>query len=275
MLPRTTFSVVFFCKKTKVTKKDKLVPILYTASQAVCKKMPIFFVRFDFLRTFVLTILLNKFVNTGRLMNGAKKSNTEQLILEAAEEEFLIKGYEGARTTAIAEKAGVTHAMLHYYFRTKEQLFERIIVKISAILVQTMIVAMGDPQKPILERIKSGIDSHFDLIAAHPLLPRFFLNEIVLRPERYSLLPADLKDRMAALYMQLQADLDLAAARGEVEAIDVRMLLVSIVSLNAFPFIALPFAELLLGNLAVDHEKFFADRKAENMETILRRIKKQ
>ena len=54
------------------------------------------------------------------------KSDTEQRILQAAEEEFLQKGLEGARTTTIAERAGVTHAMLHYYFRTKGMLFERI-----------------------------------------------------------------------------------------------------------------------------------------------------
>lgn len=53
--------------------------------------------------------------------------NKEQAILEAAEQEFLNKGFAGARTTSIAEAAGVTHAMLHYYFRTKEQLFERIL----------------------------------------------------------------------------------------------------------------------------------------------------
>ena len=43
--------------------------------------------------------------------------NKEQAILEAAEREFIAKGFAGARTTSIAEAAGVTHAMLHYYFR--------------------------------------------------------------------------------------------------------------------------------------------------------------
>lgn len=53
-------------------------------------------------------------------MNKPDKINNEQLILEAAEEEFLTKGYDGARTTSIARKAGVSHAMLHYYYRTKK-----------------------------------------------------------------------------------------------------------------------------------------------------------
>lgn len=207
-------------------------------------------------------------------MDRTDRPTTEQLILKAAEEEFLVKGYEGARTTTIAEKAGVTHAMLHYYFRTKEQLFERIVTKISAIVARTMIAAMGDPRKPILERIESGIASHFDLVSAHPLLPRFFLNEVVLRPDRYHLLNKTMKEKIEQLFIQLQAEADRAADRGEMEAIDVRNLFVSIVSLNVFPFIAWPFAEFVLGSLATDREAFLNERKAENIRLILRRIKK-
>lgn len=55
--------------------------------------------------------------------------DTEYLILQAAEREFMSKGFAGARTTSIAEAAGVTHAMFHYYFRTKEKLFDRIIAE--------------------------------------------------------------------------------------------------------------------------------------------------
>ena len=208
-------------------------------------------------------------------MNETKKSNTEQLILEAAEQEFLVKGYDGARTTIIAEKAGVTHAMLHYYFRTKEQLFERIVAKNSAVVAQTMIAAMGDPNMPVQERIKSGVASHFDLIVANPQLPRFLLNEIILRPERYHMLYENWQETIGQLFEDLQNEVDQAASQGEIEPIDVHMLFLSIISLNVFPFVAQSFAEPLMGNLITDREKFLAARKAENIETILRRIKKQ
>ena len=57
-------------------------------------------------------------------MGSQKNANdTEVRILQAAEKEFLEKGYAGAKTTDIAAAAGVTHAMLHYYFRTKDKLF--------------------------------------------------------------------------------------------------------------------------------------------------------
>lgn len=212
-------------------------------------------------------------------MKEQDKPNTEQLILEAAEEEFFTKGFAGARTIAIAEKAGVTHAMLHYYFRKKEQLFERIVSKNITLLAQTMLAAMGNPNMPIAERLRSGITSHFDLIAANPQLPRFFLNEVLSRPEHYSLFNAKIKEISEALFANLQRDADEAAERGEIEHVDVRMLFISIVSLNVFPFITYSFFEALsselLGGLMTDKEKYLADRKAENIETIMRRIKKQ
>lgn len=126
-------------------------------------------------------------------MKEQDKPNTEQLILEAAEEEFFTKGFGGARTTVIAEKAGVTHAMLHYYFRKKELLFERIVAKNISLLAQTVVAAMGNPDMPIVERLKSGIASHFDLIAANPQLPRFFINEVWSRPEHYHVLHDKIK----------------------------------------------------------------------------------
>ena len=90
------------------------------------------------------------------------KTDTESRILQAAEEEFLLKGLEGARTTAIAERAGVTHAMLHYYFRTKNMLFERIIeekMRNAGNIMQAVFV-LGD--MPLMERVKRGVEQHFD-----------------------------------------------------------------------------------------------------------------
>ena len=127
-------------------------------------------------------------------MRDQEKNNTEQLILEAAEQEFFAKGFGGARTAVIAEKAGVTHAMLHYYFRKKEYLFERIVAKNISLLAQTITAAMGNSDLPIVERLKSGIAAHFDLIAANPQLPRFFLNEVLSRPEHYHILYEGIKE---------------------------------------------------------------------------------
>lgn len=208
-------------------------------------------------------------------MENKDKQNKEQEILKAAEQEFLTKGYDGARTTSIAQAAGVTHAMLHYYFRTKEQLFDRIVESKFASMSQSLIAILGDPTLPIVERIKGGIEAHFDFVAANPELPRFVINEIVSRPERYDILYKRVGVVVDNVYNGLQADIDRAAEREEIERIDAKMLLISIMSLNIFTFIAYPFMEPLMGKLMADRERFLTARKAENVETILKRIKKQ
>lgn len=206
--------------------------------------------------------------------NNTERQNKEHEILVAAEQEFLTKGFDGARTTSIAQAAGVTHAMLHYYFRTKEQLFERIVDDKFAQMSHSMFAILGDPSLPVVERLRGGIAAHFDFIAENPQLPRFMINEIVSRPERYEVLYKRASAIIDNVYKGLQAEIDSAAERGEIERIDVRMLFISIMSLNVFTFVAYPFMEPLMGELMADRDRFLAERKAENIETIMRRLKR-
>lgn len=208
-------------------------------------------------------------------MDNQEKQSKEQQILAAAEQEFLTRGYDGARTTSIAQAAGVTHAMLHYYFRTKEQLFERIVDEKFETMSHSMFAIMGDPSLPIVERIKGGIEAHFDFVAQNPLLPRFVINEIISRPERYDVLYKRVGAIIDNVYRGLQSEINRSAERGEIERVDIKMLFISIMSLNIFTFLAYPFMEPLMGELMANRERFLAERKAENVETILRRIKKQ
>lgn len=208
-------------------------------------------------------------------MDNQGKQSKEQQILAAAEQEFLARGYDGARTTSIAQAAGVTHAMLHYYFRTKEQLFERIVDEKFKTMSHSMFAIMGDPSLPIVERIKGGIEAHFNFVAQNPLLPRFVINEIISRPERYDVLYKRVGAIIDNVYRGLQSEINRSAERGEIERVDIKMLFISIMSLNIFTFLAYPFMEPLMGELMADRERFLAERKAENIETILRRIKKQ
>ena len=208
-------------------------------------------------------------------MENKEKGSKEKQILAAAEQEFLTMGYDGARTTSIARRAGVTHAMLHYYFRTKEQLFERIVDEKISAMSHSMFAIIGDPSLPVLERIIGGVESHFDFVAENPLLPRFVINEIVARPEHYDILHKRIAHVVGALYRELQLEIDRAAENGEMERVDVRMLFISIMSMNIFTFFAYPYMEPLMGELMADREQFLKKRKAENVETILRRIKKQ
>ena len=130
--------------------------------------------------------------------------NKEQAILEAAEREFIVKGFAGARTTSIAEAAGVTHAMLHYYFRTKEQLFERILDEKMRLMGESVLAAFGQPGLPLAERLRDGIERHFDFIMANPDMPRFIVNEVFSRPERYETMQARIREIAGVLMCDIQ-----------------------------------------------------------------------
>ena len=202
------------------------------------------------------------------------KTDTESRILQAAEEEFLLKGLEGARTTAIAERASVTHAMLHYYFRTKNMLFERIIeekMRNAGNIMQAVFV-LGD--MPLMERVKRGVEQHFDFIAANPNLPRFVIQEIYSHPERHEIMRSQVLTITKDWLCDLQRHIDESAATKATEWIDARMLLLDIVSLNLFAFIGYPFVSLMFDGLVTDKKVFFEKRKAENVELIMRRLKK-
>lgn len=203
-----------------------------------------------------------------------KTKDTEADILKAAEQEFMLKGFDGAKTASIAQSAGVTHAMLHYYFRTKEQLFERILADKMSLMGQSVLTAFGNSQLPLFDRLKDGMSRHFDFLMENPDLPRFIVNEVFSRPERYELMRKDISRIVDKLMQGVQQELDTLAAQGKIVPIDVRMLMLDVVSLNIFPFIAYPVIEPIFGNIAVDREQFFALRKAENIEVIMRRIKK-
>ena len=206
-------------------------------------------------------------------MNKPKIQSKEQLILEAAEKEFLEKGYDGARTTSIAKAAGVTHAMLHYYFRTKELLFERIIDKKMEEIVPLMTHLFGNSDLPLVKRIEEAISVHFDFVIANPDLPRFLIDEVLPDTERCHLYKSKITN-VIYLFDSIQREVNDAASKGEVEQFNVLLLFQSILSLNIIPSIMANMIENLIGDNKQAVETFMVQRKAENIELIMRRIKK-
>lgn len=204
--------------------------------------------------------------------DNAETPSTEERILEAAVREFMAKGYAGARTAAIAEAAGVTHAMLHYYFRTKDKLFDRIIESKIVTLRDIMLASLGDPSVPLFDKIRTAIEKHQDFIAANPDLPRFMINEVLSRPERIPMVIEQLKRHTPLVVESLQRQIDEYAAKGLCRKVDAGMLMLDIVSLNIFPFTAKPMVNALLGGMMEDMEAFVEARRKENLETIMRKI---
>ena len=206
-------------------------------------------------------------------IDQTNSQNTEQKIIEAAEQEFLIKGFDGARTTSIAAKAGVTHAMFHYYFRTKEKIFEKIISQKLELLTRLIIDSISTNNLWLEEKLKRIIDSHIDFVSENPELPGFLVREIFNNPERFEILKSRFETFAPLLIQNLQKDLDKGFEEGRYKKTDARELLIDIISLNIFPYMASPLINAILTGYMNDKDNFKELRKKENFETIMRKIK--
>ncbi|MDO5570460.1 MAG: TetR/AcrR family transcriptional regulator [Bacteroidales bacterium] len=233
-------------------------------------------------------------------MSESKNStNTEHLILEAAENEFLNKGFDSAKTTEIAKSAGVTHAMLHYYFRTKENLFNKVFedrielfssslflndrdndfeIKLDRIL-ESQMAGCNNYEKELRKKtinflliVSQMMSRHFDFIVENPLLPRFVVNELISRPERMDNFSERLKDIAGDLKSSFEKDLNFLISQGSINSVSSINLLLDIVSLNVFVFITFPIVKLFALNDSKSAEEFFMERKKENISTILHRL---
>lgn len=104
--------------------------------------------------------------------------STEDKILIAASKVFTEKGFSGTRTRDIAEEAGINLALLNYYFRTKEKLFEQV-MKVKIVLLFGQIIPIVTNEKTSLdEKIDLASVKYFDILTKNPNLPIFVLSEI-------------------------------------------------------------------------------------------------
>lgn len=198
--------------------------------------------------------------------------NKEQAILKAAEEEFLEKGYDGAKTMSIANRAGVTHAMLHYYFRTKQNLFEKVLNEKIRLIADSIIGAFVVPCATFEERIKRAVEAHFDFLVKNPDLPRFVVNEVVSNEERLEWV----KTKVRAFYEQygtkFQKEIDEKVKNKEMHPITILDLVLDIVSINLFIFVSFPIYRDMIGLCYESEAAFFAARKEESVKMIMDRL---
>ena len=117
------------------------------------------------------------------------------------------------------------------------------------------------------------MERHFDFLLANRDIPRFVINELYAQPGHSEALKASVREMANNLLNNLQRQIDENAARGKCLKIDARMLLIDIVSLNVFPFVAAPIMSGAMGEFYENYDDFLAARKRENVETILRKLK--
>jgi len=199
--------------------------------------------------------------------------STEQLILKVAERLFLEKGFAMTSTTEIAKEVGCNQALVHYYFRTKDNLFNVIFENKFKDFFQHIFHFYKLENLPFQEKIKFMIESHFDMIKENPKLPLLILNEMTRQPKQLKLLREKLHDIPEQLFGQLNEELEAEIAAGRIRQVNLMDLIVTMVSLNVSLFLLMPVAAEAIPLTNSQKEIMYQHRRVEHVDIILNHIK--
>ncbi|WP_428657493.1 TetR/AcrR family transcriptional regulator [Runella sp.] len=191
--------------------------------------------------------------------------STEEKILKAAEEVFMRDGYDGSRMQDIADVAGINKALLHYYFRSKDKLFEKIFdAKIQVFFPRLEQAFYQD--LPFMEKVEFFIEQYIGLLRNNPYLPLFVLNTINKRDNSDFIkkVPAELSQR---LIMSYNADFQ----QGKLRAINPLQFVISVMGMCIFPFLGRP---VLQNMFKADSNAFdkLMEQRIEELKVYIRLI---
>src|ERR1700733_13912192 len=113
-----------------------------------------------------------------------KNTSTEEKIKEAARRVFTQKGYAATRTRDIAEESGLNLALINYYFRSKEKLFDVIMLEHLQLFIHSVMGIVNDPATTLQEKIENLISHYIDMLIKNPNIPIFVLSEIHADPKK-------------------------------------------------------------------------------------------
>lgn len=197
------------------------------------------------------------------------QDSTEQKIFDAAHEIFTQKGMDGAKMQEIADKAGINKALLHYYYRSKEKLYEAVVKAVMAKAIPTVRQVI-ESELPLEEKITRFIDFYIGLISKNTFIPLFIISEINKHPDHFfeNVMPKQLP-QPEIFFRQVKEEV----AAGRIRPIDPRHLIINIISLCIFPFLGKPLMRMLLGLSPEEMKKLLDQRKQEVTSFVLAGLK--
>ena len=213
-------------------------------------------------------------INDKMVNDQMVNESMELRIREVAQELFFKQGYAATSTTQIAKDVGCTQALVHYYYRTKENLFRQIFLEQIEAALNVISRSLASEQS-FEDFLRSAISLYFDTLMQNPRLPYFVLEELVSNPERRKYLREHFvkKPSYAMLYMQLDARVKAEQQAGRLAKIDAFDIMMSVASLTVFTFISLPMYQDLLSRTDEQVREFVLHRKEEVTRLVLQGVR--
>jgi len=161
-----------------------------------------------------------------------KDISTEEKIREAAQKIFTQKGFAATRTRDIAEEAGINLALLNYYFRSKEKLFEQIMTEKVQQLFSVLYPIVNDTSIKLEKKIELIVTNYIDMLMANPDLPLFVLSEVRNNPDHF-------REKMGVEKLMKNTDLikQLKEKRPDIHPVH---FMISILGMTVFTFLSKP-----------------------------------
>ncbi len=202
-----------------------------------------------------------------------KMPNTEQIIYDAAEAEFIEKGYDGAKMLNIARRAGVSHSMLHYYFKNKATLFQTVFKERAQRLAPSF-QHIFRSDAPIETLIRLFVETHFRFVTQNHHLPLFIVSTIATNADCRKMLIDIIQPTAEATFALLDAKLVEAADSGRIRRITWQELVINVVSLNVTTALGLPLVSEVFGADSGEAlEQFLLARRESNVQFILHALR--
>ncbi len=211
--------------------------------------------------------LKKKSQNERRTAAVRRDRDTEQRILDASDAVFVRRGTAGARMQEIAAEAGVNQALLHYYFRSKEQLAQAAFARAAAQFMPAVVDVMASDAS-IEDKVARVVALELDHLSRVPFLPGYIISEVNHHPERarqliVAITGLSADDIRPRVFGKLKAQIDARVAAGTMRPIAPHMFMVNLLSLCIFPFAVRPMLMAMLGLAAHGFDQFIASRRQE------------
>lgn len=185
-------------------------------------------------------------------------ATTQEKIKEAARRVFIQKGYAATRTRDIAEESGINLALINYYFRSKENLFEIVMVEQLHLFIRGVRPIVNDEHTTLREKLRLLIAHYIDMLKLNPNLPAFVIPEINTDPKLFvERLGIDWQITNSYMARQWQE-----AATKSGHSVNPIHIVMNIVALTVFPFIASPMLRNRMG-MSIDQFNALMEERKE------------
>ncbi|HBC79311.1 MAG TPA: TetR/AcrR family transcriptional regulator [Bacteroidales bacterium] len=194
---------------------------------------------------------------------------TEERIFDAATEVFIEKGMDGARMQDIADRAGINKALLHYYYRTKDHLFNAVYEMIAGQMFKKFGPVL-DENLTLEQKIRFFLREHITFLQKNPKLPSFILNEIHRNPDRIRKLiqRIDINKLWNTLESQHREELK----RYNITKENLPQFMTTIAGMSVFPFAAKPIIASIMEKMGYNFDDYIEHRKEYAADFIINAI---